>query len=169
METMKSPAGEHIREQQTTLFDEAQEATNQEKDLTLWQALRLYPKAVFWSVVMSTSIIMEAYDTMLLGNLFALPAFQQRYGTPTSSGGYEISSPWQSGLSNGGTCGQLIGLLIAGHVSERLGFPRTVMLGLATVAALIFITFFAPSLAVLEVGQILFGELPASTSGFFCS
>jgi MFS transporter, SP family, general alpha glucoside:H+ symporter len=38
-----------------------------------------------------------------------------------------------------------------------LDFRKTMLAGLATISALIFIPFFAPSLPVLVVGQILLG------------
>jgi MFS transporter, SP family, general alpha glucoside:H+ symporter len=139
------------------LLTSAHHAALHQQTLSLPRALRLYPTAVLWSVLLSTCIFMEAYDTMLLGNLFAQPAFARRYGVRTPAGGYEIPSAWQSGLSNGGTCGQLVGLLLAGAVTDRLGFPRTVMLGLCALAGCVFITFFAPGLGVLEAGQVLFG------------
>ncbi|RMJ17590.1 hypothetical protein CDV36_002710 [Fusarium kuroshium] len=136
---------------------DAQNATSQEHDMTLRSAPRRYPKAALWSLAMSSTIIMEGYDTMLMGNLYAQPAFQRRYGVHVKGDSYEIPSAWQAGLGNGSACGQLIGLLLAGYVSERFGFRKTMMLGLSAITGLIFITFFAPSLAVLEVGQILFG------------
>ncbi|KAL2802254.1 hypothetical protein BJX63DRAFT_438046 [Aspergillus granulosus] len=104
---------------------------------------------------MSTSIFMEGYDTMLIGNFYAQPAFQRRYGFHTDEGGYEIPSSWQAGLGNGSACGQLFGPLLAGYVSEALGFRKTMTLGLAAITGLIFIHFFARSLAVLVVGQVL--------------
>ncbi|KAM5350806.1 hypothetical protein ACJ41O_007311 [Fusarium nematophilum] len=136
---------------------DAQDATAQEHDMTLRSALKLYPKAALWSLAMSSTIIMEGYDTMLVGNLYAQPAFQRRYGVHIKGDTYEIPSAWQAGLGNGSACGQLIGLLLAGYVSERFGFRKTMMAGLSAIIGLIFITFFAPSLPVLEVGQILFG------------
>ncbi|KAJ5898762.1 hypothetical protein N7495_003506 [Penicillium taxi] len=136
---------------------DAQDLTDQEHSLNLFQALKLYPKAVFWSMVMSTAIIMDGYDTMLMGNLLAQPAFQKHYGIPAKAGKYEIPAAWQSGLNQGSACGQIIGLLAAGYISEYIGFRKTMSIGLLATIALIFIPFFAPSLAVLEVGQVIFG------------
>jgi SP family general alpha glucoside:H+ symporter-like MFS transporter len=48
--------------------------------------------------------------------------------------------------------------LLAGYVSERFGFRKTVVGGLVVITALLFITFFAPNLIVLEIGQVLLGE-----------
>ena len=44
---------------------EAKQATLSEKNMTLKQALPLYKKAMFFSIVFSTAIIMEGYDTAL--------------------------------------------------------------------------------------------------------
>ena len=136
---------------------DAQDATTREHDMKLHEALKRYPKAALWSLAMSSTIIMEGYDTMLMGNFYAHPAFQRRYGMRVGEDSYEIPSSWQAGLSNGSACGQLIGLLLAGYISERFGFRKTMMGGLSLIIALIFILFFAPSLEVLLVGQILFG------------
>ncbi|KAB5578663.1 general substrate transporter [Coniochaeta sp. 2T2.1] len=138
-------------------FDDARNANSQEHELTLLQALRMYPRAVFWSLIMSTAVVMEGYDTKLIGTLFAQPAFQKAYGKQASTGSFQVSAPWQTGLSNGATGGQLIGLLMAGYLCERFGFRITMISGLSTVVALIFMTFFAANLVVLEIGQTLFG------------
>lgn len=79
--------------------------------MTLMQGLKLYPKACFWSVVISTCIVMEGYDVSLVGNFYAFPPFNQKYGEPTGDGTYQVPARWQAGLSNGAQCGQIIGLL----------------------------------------------------------
>jgi SP family general alpha glucoside:H+ symporter-like MFS transporter len=47
--------------------------------------------------------------------------------------------------------------MLNGYISERFGFKRTMLGALALITALIFIPFFAPSLEVLVVGQVLMG------------
>ncbi|KAH0024335.1 sugar porter family MFS transporter, partial [Aureobasidium melanogenum] len=138
-------------------LSKAPEALLQQHDLTVSKAVFLYKKAIFWSIVMSTSIIMEGYDTLLIGSFFGQPAFAEKYGHLTKKHGHQISAPWQSGLNIGSTCGQLAGLLLAGYASERFGFRRTMMAGLLSITGVIFIQFFAPNLAVFEVAQILIG------------
>ncbi|CEJ90390.1 hypothetical protein VHEMI06178 [[Torrubiella] hemipterigena] len=137
--------------------EDIHDAAAQEHTLSLWHAIRLYPKSIAWSLVMSTAIIMEGYDTILLGSLYAQPAFAKAYGVPVGDGTYQLVAPWQSGLNSGSAIGQLAGLLIAGHLSEQLGFKKTMLGGLFACIALIFITVFAPNITVLLVGQILFG------------
>ncbi|RFU25264.1 hypothetical protein B7463_g11071, partial [Scytalidium lignicola] len=156
MDTREAPPNSDIEAMPADLEKNSQRiadleiATVQEHDLGFLQAVKLYPKAIWWSIVMSTALIMEGYDTALLKSLFALPSFLKAYGG-------NISAPWQAGLTNGSSVGQLFGLLIAGQLSERVGPRMTMIGGLALATAIIFIEFFAPSLAVLEVGQILLG------------
>ena len=143
---------------QSDFLSDAEDATKREHDLTLLQAIRLYPKAVAWSIMMSTTLVMDGYDLKLIGSLFAQPAFSKAYGKAQADGSYQISAPWQAGLNNGSNAGQMLGLLVAGSIVERLGFRRSMMMALAVVPALIFIQFFATSLAVLQTGQVLLGE-----------
>lgn len=43
-------------------------ATDKEHKMTLLQGIRLYPKAIAWSVLISTCICMEGYDVCLLSS-----------------------------------------------------------------------------------------------------
>ncbi|KNB20611.1 MFS transporter, SP family, general alpha glucoside:H+ symporter [Fusarium oxysporum f. sp. lycopersici 4287] len=100
---------------------------------------------------------MEGYDMKLIGSLNAQPAFMKRYGNKLPSGDYQITAAWQVGLSNGASVGSRIGLYLNGHVSERLGFKKAMILSISLFTAAVFITFFAPSVEVLLVGQICQG------------
>ena len=46
----------------------ARNATDKEHKMSLLQGIRLYPKAVGWSLLISTCICMEGYDVCLLSN-----------------------------------------------------------------------------------------------------
>jgi MFS transporter, SP family, general alpha glucoside:H+ symporter len=59
---------------------EAKDATHLEKNMTLTQAVKIYPKAIGWSILLSTALVMEGYDLSLLGNFYAFPPFTERYG-----------------------------------------------------------------------------------------
>lgn len=56
------------------------EAIQNEHNLTFWEAVKLYPAAVGWSVFVSIGVIMLAFDPQLLGNLYATPQFQRDFG-----------------------------------------------------------------------------------------
>lgn len=58
----------------------AKDATEQEKNMGLSQAIQLYPKAVAWAVFISAAIIMKGYDIVLLSSFYALPQFSDKFG-----------------------------------------------------------------------------------------
>jgi SP family general alpha glucoside:H+ symporter-like MFS transporter len=79
--------------------EEAQHAADDEKSMGLLQAIKLYPKAVGWSVVLSSSLIMEGYDLALLGSLYGSPQFNRKYGVLNAvTGKYSVPAGWQSAL-----------------------------------------------------------------------
>lgn len=99
----------------------AKSASDKEHRMTLLQGIKLYPKAVFWSVLISTCIAMEGYDVCLVNNFYGFQPFNQKYGVVQPDGTYQVPAPWQAGLSNGANVGEIIGLFINGFVSERFG------------------------------------------------
>ena len=135
----------------------AASAADQEKRMTLWQGIKLYPKAVTFSVIVSACIIMEGYDVNLLQGLFAFAPFQRHYGKRQPDGTYQLTAAWQAGLANGASVGEILGLFINGWASERFGYRKTLLTSLFAVTCFIFILFFAPSVEVLEIGEIFCG------------
>lgn len=132
------------------------EAIRFERSLTFLQACSLYPSAILWSAFVSMGVIMLAFDPQLLGNLYATPQFRKDFGYLYKHD-YIISAPWQTGLSMGNPVGQVVGALIAGYPMERFGRKWTFGACVALTACLIFIQFFARSLQVLLVGELLGG------------
>lgn len=128
-----------------------------EASLTLQQCISRYSKAITWSILFSLTLILEGYSTILVPNLYSLDPFLRQFGTLQHNGEYEISAGWQSALVNGALAGQIIGLFLAGWAAEKIGYRKTLMAGLAAIAAFISITFFATTKPVLLVGQCLLG------------
>lgn len=50
--------------------NEAKNATDREHDMTVRECFKLYPKAIAFSLIFSTAVIMEGYDTALLGSFY---------------------------------------------------------------------------------------------------
>ncbi|KAJ6032587.1 hypothetical protein N7540_003319 [Penicillium herquei] len=138
--------------------DNAKQGADMEKQMTLGRAIKLYPKAVFWSIVLSTALVMEGYDTLLLANFYGLSTFSEKYGTlDTATGAYRVSAPWRSGLSDGAAVGEIIGLFVTGFISERIGYRKTILGALFMITGFIFIVFFAVDVKMLLIGEILCG------------
>src|SRR4051812_3092898 len=147
----------HDDNDKRNIFRGAETATSNEQTMTLLQGIKLYPKAVAWSVLISTCIAMEGYDVCLLSNFYGFEQFNKKYGHALPDGTYQVSAPWQAGLSNGAYVGEVIGLFINGYVSERFGYRYTVMICLTLIVAFTAIFFTAQSVEVLEVAEILCG------------
>ncbi|KAK1087912.1 hypothetical protein LTR33_000826 [Friedmanniomyces endolithicus] len=156
-DSMDSKAEQRPMIAERGLFSNAEDANDKEHSLTISQAIKLYPKAIAWSVIMSASLIMDGYDLKLVGSLFAQPAFSKAFGHRLPNGTYQVSAAWQTGLNNGSNVGQLFGLLIAGVVAERFVFRKTMMCALVAVPCIIFIQFFSSGLVQLLIGQVLLG------------
>ncbi|OXH30015.1 MFS transporter, SP family, general alpha glucoside:H+ symporter, partial [Cryptococcus neoformans] len=134
----------------------ARQGMESEKALSLRESLRRYPRAVAWSVLLSTSLVMEGFDTVLINNFYALPQFVQKYGVEFE-GGWTITAAWQAGLTNGVNVGEIIGLCINGWASERFGYKKTMIAALIMMICAIFIPFFAQNIQTLLAGEILQG------------
>lgn len=79
----ENPSGEHYgldgssdpSKTHRNIIEHARAAASKEQSMSLWQGLKLYPKAVGWSVLISTCIAMEGYDVCLVNN-FCTSAYQ---------------------------------------------------------------------------------------------
>ena len=69
---------------------DAKKASDSEQRMTLLQGIKLYPKAVAWSILISTCIVMEGYDISLINNFYAFPQFSKKYGEQMADGNYEV-------------------------------------------------------------------------------
>ncbi|KAJ5730916.1 uncharacterized protein N7483_005424 [Penicillium malachiteum] len=166
----KNEAAPHMTHHETTtpspevqsriaLAEDARNATIEEHSLTFSEAVKRYPKACFWAVAVSLVVILDGYDTALIGSLFAFPAFQKRFGHETSpgSGSYQLEAKWQTALGIASPLGNLVGIYINAFVTEKWGHKKTCLLTLAYLTGTLFIPFFSKSIEVLFAGELLCG------------
>ena len=139
------------------LASDAKAGAQAEHRMTFLQGMKLYPKAIGWSVVLSLTIVMEGYDTALINSFYAFPVFKRAYGADLGGGDYQISASWQSGLTNGAVIGEIIGLFFNGYITERIGYRYTMIGALVAMSLWIFLSFFAFNIEMLLVSQILCG------------
>jgi MFS transporter, SP family, general alpha glucoside:H+ symporter len=66
---------DHVGIEYNVNKSDARDATQLEHDLTVRSAMRLYPKAIGFSLLFSTAIIMEGYDLSLLGSFYGYDAW----------------------------------------------------------------------------------------------
>jgi SP family general alpha glucoside:H+ symporter-like MFS transporter len=132
----------------------AQEATAQEHSLGVWQGLKTYKRAAFWSMLISATVIMEGYDVTLVPNFFGYPRFRERYGEYTGEEhGWQISATWQQRFQCLGALANIIGALLNGWATAKWGHRKVLIFNLVFLSGFIFIAFFAPSVEIQLLGQ----------------
>jgi MFS transporter, SP family, general alpha glucoside:H+ symporter len=140
-----------------SLSADAKEGTKAEHKMTFLQGVRLYPKAIGWSVLLSFTIVMEGYDTTLINSFYAFPVFRKSYGTKIGANNYQISAAWQSGLTNGALAGEILGLLFNGWLTDRFGYRKTMMGALIWICLFVCLAFFSFNIEMLLASEILCG------------
>lgn len=100
----------------------------------------------------------ERYDTILMGNFFAYPEFQKKFGDYyPEEDEWVVSAPWQSGLNMASTVGAIFGGLLNGYFAQKYGYRWVLIIALGILNLFIFVVFFATGATMLLVGQILCG------------
>ena len=151
-------------ESASDFLDAVRVATEREHELTFRQALRMYPGAFLWAIIISFTIVMEGYNTYLLGNFYAYPAFAKKYGTyQPATNSYLVEPKWQVTLSDVSIVGTTIGLVGMGPACDRFGHRKVIMAGLVSLVAITFMLFFSPNIQVLTA-SLAIGGIPY---GFF--
>ncbi|KAH8669884.1 hypothetical protein BGZ61DRAFT_521768 [Ilyonectria robusta] len=135
-----------------------------EKDMTLFECCRKYPKAISWSLLLFLTVVMEAYDKSLISGFIAFPTFRRRYGEPIlpladspENQAYEISPLWQMGLQNAAVGCEIIGLLAHGYITYIIGYRKVMIASLTWMCLAVFPAFFAHNIAMLLASQALCG------------
>lgn len=140
------------------ISNNAKENDHKEKGMSLKEGLKTFPRAAMWSIVLSSAIIMEGYDTNLLNSFYSFPDFVRKFGQYfPEKDTYEIPAHWQTSLSMAVNVGEILGLFVAGIISDRIGYRKTLIGSLLLVMAFIFIVFFAKNIEMLLAGEILLG------------
>lgn len=112
------------------MIHNAKSATEKEHKMTLMQGVRLYPKAIAWSVLISTCIVMEGYDVCLINNFCRPSELNQhislvvlltlyKMGFPSLTGNTVSSCQAESGRSL--LRGRLDSVMSGDHLPPFLG------------------------------------------------
>jgi MFS transporter, SP family, general alpha glucoside:H+ symporter len=102
---------------------------------------------------------MESYCVFLMGSFSAMDRFKEQYGVPNAQdkSGFALESQWQSALQAVGPLGAIIGVTIAGPITSYIGYRWATIGGLMVLNAFIFIFYFAKTLPVMFVAQLMEG------------
>ncbi|KAF5019431.1 hypothetical protein F66182_8560 [Fusarium sp. NRRL 66182] len=114
---------------------------NNEKEMTIVNCCKQYPKAILWSMLLFLTVVME-YGELV----------------ETASGPiYEISPLWQTALQVSAIACEALGLLIHGWVTYSIGYKKMMLITLAWMCIAVFPAFFAHNVGILVASQALCG------------
>ena len=103
----------------------ARASTTAEHELSLRDAVKQYPQAIFWSLFFSLAVLMAGFDAQLVTSLYALPAFQRRFGYE-HDGRYIISAAWQMALG-------MVSLIHSLRKTDRIYYTNGSIVGPAAI------------------------------------
>ncbi|KAI6849743.1 hypothetical protein KC332_g956 [Hortaea werneckii] len=132
-------------------------ATEGEHAMTLREALRQYPKAVYWSCWFSMALVMQGFDHAFIYGFIGFPPFEKKYGVPTSDGGFEVPANDQAAITNCVAAGEIVGLLINGWLADWLGYRKVMAGSLVLFMAFVFLQFFAVDIAMYIGAEFALG------------
>ncbi|CRG83368.1 Maltose permease MAL31 [Talaromyces islandicus] len=138
------------------VIDETRNITLAEHEASFWAAVRQWPTAVLCAFFFCIAVVMAGFDAQIITSFFALPAFQRKFGHKYN-GSYILSAEWQMALNMGNPIGQVLGALACGWPLEKLGRRLTLALCCVWSICFVFVQFFATSIGMLCVGEILGG------------
>ncbi|KAK1818465.1 hypothetical protein LTR12_007145 [Friedmanniomyces endolithicus] len=147
----------------TIAGDEARQATENEHNLSFRDAVRLYPASIGWSVFFSLGIIMTGISLSSPWGSDGLTAFKHsiRNCSATCTQHRPSSETWVTCIRVHGSSvllgRQVVGAFFAPYPMEKYGRKKTFGACVILTAAFIFIQFFARTLPVLLVGELLGG------------
>lgn len=138
---LKNEGDFHIENKQQ--INGAVRATEGEHSLRLRDGIRKYPQAIYWSCWFSMALVMQGFDHAFIYGFIAFPPFERRYGRPDGQGGYEIPAADQAAITNCVAAGEIVGLLINGWLTDKLGYRKVMAMSLVAFMAFVFLQFFA--------------------------
>ncbi|ODV95704.1 hypothetical protein PACTADRAFT_76140 [Pachysolen tannophilus NRRL Y-2460] len=150
---------ENVEDDIDEIILKTKDIAEEEKQVSVFEAVKRYPKEILWSCIFSLGVVMAGYDAQIISSFYALPSFQKHYGIPDGDDSYYITAAWQTALGMGSPIGQIIGTLFCAWPLEWFGRKKTYAAVNAGCIALVFMQFFAPSIQVLCAGEILAGLL----------
>lgn len=133
----------------------SKEIQNKERKLMLIEGLNAFPKAAIWSLILSSVIFMEGYNTNLIGGYYAFPSIQEKYGKYYPGTGYKALSKWRTALNMANGVADILVALTASSIAERYGFKKTMKGSLFLAIGLLYVVFLSDSIGVLAAGEVL--------------
>lgn len=142
----------------TQVLDDSQKVARAQQKLeheyTRWDAIKAYPHACLYILIMTWAMITIGFENMASGIVLSIPAFRKDFGHPFE-GQYVLDSKWQSAITGGPYGSLVLGCLFASAVVSYTGRKYLIWAAVSITMAFIAIEFVATSIEVFFVGKFL--------------
>ncbi|KAL2880354.1 hypothetical protein SGCOL_004407 [Colletotrichum sp. CLE4] len=112
-------------------------------------------RVLAWCLLIFILPINFGYELALVGNILAIPAFLDRFGTTTASGIKEIPTQDQQILNASTTVGIVLAAYCTGFISDIIGRRMVVICGCVLCIAGIIVQGFSNSILMLFGGKLI--------------
>ncbi|KAJ0304906.1 hypothetical protein COL516b_005687 [Colletotrichum fioriniae] len=112
-------------------------------------------RVLAWCLLIFILPVNFGYELALVGNILAIPAFLDRFGTTTASGIKEIPTQDQQILNASTTVGIVLAAYCTGFISDIIGRRMVVICGCVLCIAGIIVQGFANSILMLFGGKLI--------------
>ncbi|KAF2714952.1 MFS general substrate transporter [Pleomassaria siparia CBS 279.74] len=148
-------------------FRQVTEGEAEDNSAPLRKSFRQYSALVWWMLAMATAFLYGGYDSVVLGTLNAVPAYQRDFGDwiqdPNDAGESKwiIPATWLSLWDGIGPLGQLAGTVLGGWLLDRMGRRFCLLVGsiIAAIAVLVLFLSNMPEDKTWRRSMILIGKV----------
>ncbi|UNI22899.1 hypothetical protein JDV02_008743 [Purpureocillium takamizusanense] len=115
--------------------------TDPNKDLTLLQSIKKWPRVVLYCVGLTFAILMYGYDYAIVGTTSAMPSFQRDFGEQLPDGKWILPSLWLGLWTFASPGASIIGAIAGGWFQDWRGRRASLALGSLLCAVGVAISF----------------------------
>jgi MFS family permease len=125
---------DHLEAVSNAEQSEMDQIIDNEKNLTLWQAARAFPRIILLSLAACTAGLLFGYDVIVNGAGISMVGFEMYFGSVTEEGSLYLPSTWTALWTAMSALMQCLGSLAAAPMSDRVG-RRLVIIGACFISA----------------------------------
>ena len=127
-----------------------------EHGYTRWQAIKLYPRAALYILILVWGMITVGFENQASGIVLSIPTFRKDFGH-YYEGAYVLEGKWQSAISGGPYGAFVVGSFLGSYLADRFG--RKFLIWGTTAFTFVFIglEYAATSIEVFFIGKFLNG------------
>lgn len=126
--------------------------------LTKWQAIKAYPQACIYILILVWALITVGYENQASGIILSIPTFRRDFGYAYVSDGetqYVLDALWQSAITGGATAALVFGSFMSTTIVDYVGRKWMVTVSVMGTIAFVGVEFAATNIQVFFVGKFL--------------